>query len=187
MKKQIIYTIIGIALIAVAITGSTYAYLSSTINSRDDVNANSSNLNIVYSGSGSFNETISIVSNRNEGSSTTISMYTANNSVSPLINLYINIESMTDNLAVEGFIWEVCAIRENEPTVCNDGNFFGYDATTNNVVTIMSNYRLTTVPTTFIIYLWLDGSKISGTLDNAQFSGYIDARSENFRAKFNQQ
>ena len=157
MRKQIIYTIIGISLIAVIITGSTYAYLSSTINSRDDVNANSSNLNIVYSGSGSFNETISIVSNRNEGSSTTITMYTANNSVSPLINLYINIENMTENLAIEGFIWEVCAVRSSETPVCNDGDFSEYDDTTNNVITILSNYRLTTVPTTFTIYLWLDG------------------------------
>ena len=183
MKKQIIY-IIGVLLVAIIIVGSTYAFLNAMVTAPDEVNANSSNLNIVYSGSGSFNETISIVSNRNEGSSTTINMYTANNSVSPLINLYINIQTMTPNLAIEGFVWEVCAVRGSETPECNSGNFSGYDSTTNNVVPIVSNYRLTTENTAFTIYLWLDGSKINTSLSGATFSGYIDARSENFRAKF---
>ncbi len=179
------YIIIGVTLLVVIIAGSTYAFLDTVITHYGDANANSSNLNIIYSGSGSFSEPMVMVSSKEQGSSTTINMYTADNSVSPLINLYINIESMTANLSIEGFIWEVCATRGQETPVCNSGNFSGYDSTTNNVVPILSNYRLTTDNTTFTIYLWLDGSRISTSLSGASFTGYIDARSENFRAKFN--
>ena len=138
------------------------------------------------SGSGTFSETITMGADRTEGSSTTVNMYTTSNSVHPLINMYLNINTLTANLAVDGFIWEVCAERSGETPVCNSGNFQGYNSTNNNEVLILSNYRLTNVNTAFTVYLWIDGSKITGDLTDAQFSGYIDARSENFKAKFGQ-
>ena len=186
MKKELMYTITGVLLLAIVVTGSTYAFFGTLVNSHNNLNANASSLNIVYSGSGTFSETITMGADRTEGSSTTVNMYTTSNSVHPLINMYLNINTLTANLAVDGFIWEVCAERSGETPVCNSGNFQGYNSTNNNEVLILSNYRLTNVNTAFTVYLWIDGSKITGDLTDAQFSGYIDARSENFKAKFGQ-
>lgn len=184
MKKQLTYTIIGVLLLTFVIASSTYAFFSSAFSGNNNLNAVSSNMDIVYSGSGSFSDTMTIVANKEEGYRKTISMHTTNDSVHPKINLYINIENITDNLKIEGFVWEICAERGTETPICNNGNFSGYNSTTNNSVPILTNYSLTTENTNFKIYIWLDGSKINTSLTGASFSGYINAISENFKARF---
>ena len=184
MKNQLMYTIIGVFIFVIAISGATYAFFTSATRASNNVNTNSNKMNIEYSGGGSFDGPMKMVSSRDQGYTTTINMHTTNNSVSPNVTLYIYIENITNNIAIDGFTWEVCANRANDTERCNKGTFAGKSNDTNNNTIDIMTYALNTSPTEFKVYLWLDGSKISTDISGASFKGYIAAKSENFTAKF---
>lgn len=185
MKKQLVASIVAMLLLAVVVVGSTYAFFVTTLSSSNNVNVDTSIMNIAYTKGTPLNGTMQMVSNRNEGYITSINIRTTAESVTPTITLFLNIEEISNNIAVEGFVWEVCAARSGDQTVCRTGNFAGYNDTNNNVIALYPDYQLSTTNTTFTVYLWLDGSKLDDSIIGGSFSGYIGAQSEQFTARFN--
>ena len=113
----------------------------------------------------------------------TVNIRVADDSVDAIGNIYINIEQMTANLSIEGFIWEVYGYKNGQLVYSNSGNFRGYNSTTNNKVDIVQNYTITKTNTSFDIYLWIDGEQIDNNILGANFFGYIGANTEQFTGK----
>lgn len=184
MKKQLIGTIVFVTLLVAFVAGGTYAFFKTAITPNNNLNFNTSVMDIAYTKGNPIDGPMSMVANRSEGYSTTINVHTTSDSVNPTIDLFINISEITENLRIEGLIWEVCAVRSGDSTVCKTGNFAGYNDTTSNQVIIYPNYQLSTTNTEFTVYIWLDGSKTDNSVEGGSFSGYIGAKSEQFTARF---
>lgn len=183
MKKYTLYSILSVLLLILITAGGTYAYLSSTASTQNNsILSGTQGLNIIYNGGTAINNIMSVASRKEEGYNTTVSIRLAPNSARAKSNLYIYINEITSNIAVPGFIWEVYGYKNGTQVYSNQGNFDGYNATTNNKVPIVSNYQLSEDETLFTVYFWLDGSKTDNNVLGGSFSGYIGATSEEFTA-----
>lgn len=187
MKKQTktIYIIIAILLLTIIVAGSTYAAFMAMVSGSNEVKTNSSKLEVVYTGDDSeITEPMTIASKKEEGQIRTVNISVTEDSVEAKATIYINIEEITDNLAIEGFIWEVYGVQSGKDVYYKKGNFDGYNNTTNNIVNIVEDYKLTDENTTFTIYLWIDGNQTDNKVIGSSFKGHIGAKTENFSANF---
>jgi len=183
MKKQLLYSILAVLIMSGTVFGATYAFFSASVGNSVS-QTNSSDMDIVYSGGSPITGTMQQVANRSGGFSTVINIKTASNSVEPKVNMFINIDNITANLAVPGLKWEVDIERSGDNLIHYAGNFDGYNSTTNKVVPIISNYPLTTTNSKITVYIWLDGNSTNNSVLGGSFNGYISASSEQFYAKF---
>ena len=181
MKKNMIYSITAVLFLILLVAGTTYSFLSTTAGTTNNsIYSNTKGLNIIYTNGSHINNSVSVVSRKEDGYNTTVKIKTAPNSVNAKSNLYIYIENITPNIAVDGFIWEVYGYRNGNQVYSNSGNFQGYNNTNNNKVPIVSNYLLSETETSFVVYFWLDGSKTDNAVVGGSFQGYIGATSETF-------
>lgn len=182
MKKQLIYSIIAVFLIMIIIIGSTYAFFTSTAKASNSATANSKKFEVIYTGGGkSLDGSLDPCTKKEDGINTTVNIKMAQNSALAKATLYINIEKITSNLAVEGFIWEVYGTNESgEEVYYKKGNFAGTNDTDKNTVNIVEDYQLSYENTSFIVYLWVDASKVNESILNSEFKGSLGAKTENF-------
>lgn len=182
MKKTNTYTIIVILLLIVAITGSTYAYFSAMTNSGEAVKSNSTELEVIYQGDTQIdeNDKIDIVANREKGRKKIVNIAVSEDSVEAKSTIYLNIEELTENLRIKGFIWEVSGIQNGKEVYSDKGSFYGYNDTTNNIIEIVKDYRITKDNTQFTIYFWIDGNQTDNSVIGGSLKGYIGAKTENF-------
>ena len=180
MKKQFIYTICAVLLLAIAVIGSTYAFFSATTGENSNVTAEASKFEVLYTGGTDIGGPVTMSSDRTGGKNTTVHIRVGEGSAQALAYLYLNIDSITTNLRVSGFKWEVSGMRGGQEVYTNSGNFAGYNDTTNNVITIVEDYRLTEQQTDFTIYLWVDGNEAGNEVMDGRLGGYISASTERF-------
>ena len=180
MKKQVIYSISITLLLLIAIVGGTYAFFSTSVNS-GNIATDALDFIVLYNGDTDFNGKISISPTKEGGIIRTVNIRVAEGSAHALSNLFITIESITPNLSIEGFKWEVYGYKNNELVYSNNGNFAGYNATEgHNVVPIVEDYRLTEEITYFTVYLWIDANNTGNEVLGGSFNAYISASSEKF-------
>ena len=122
---------------------------------------------------------------RTGGVSTTVHIKVGEGSAEALSYLKLNIIEMTENLSVENVKWEVSGMRGGQEVYTNSGTFQGYDDTTNNVIPIVEDYRLSETQTDFTLYIWIDGPTTGNEIIGASFSGYISANTERFTGQLN--
>ncbi len=175
MKRQVLYAIGAVLIMAVVIVGSTYAFFSSSIGGNRNITADSSDFSVIYTGGTEINGEMPVTTDKTNAFSTSVNIRMAENSVLAVGTLYITIESISENLRIPGFKWEVYKVVNNSEVLQSRGNFNGYNDTNNNVVTIVNNYQLSTTNTTFVIYLWVDGTLTNNNVLGGIFSGYIGA------------
>lgn len=180
MKKQILYSIISTLLLTIAVIGSTYAYFSASTNSNKNIEGTSKTFDVIYTGGTTISGPLSLGIKKEDGLSTTVNIKMAAGSALATATLYIDIEKITSNLAIDGFIWEVVGTKNNTQVYYKKGNFSGTNDTTNNIVNIVENYKLSEENTSFTVYLWIDGNQTDNSVVNAEFKGYIGAKTENF-------
>ena len=181
MKKQVIYMISTILLLTVAVIGSTYAFfLSTTGNNNNSVTTGASNFEVIYRGDTEISGVMPVTYEKTDDFKRTVSIKVAEDSVEAYANIYINIEHMTNNLSIDGFIWEVYGYQNGNLVYSDSESFKNYNDTTNNKVDIVSNYKVTKTNTTFDIYLWIDGEQVNNDVLGASFSGHIGANTEYF-------
>lgn len=180
MRKQVLYSIMSILLLTIAVIGSTYAYFSASASSNENVEGTSKTFDVIYTGGTTISGPINLGSKKEDGLNTTVNIKMAEGSALATATLYINIEKITSNLATEGFVWEVIGTKNNTQVYYNKGNFVGTNNTTKNIVNIVENYKLSEENTSFTVYLWIDGNKVDNNIVNAEFQGYIGAKTENF-------
>lgn len=183
--KNTIYLVISLTVLALLTVGATYAFYTSSASSTSS-EISSSNFEVIYNdnpNSGSeINGNINVISKKEEGAlETSVNIRMGEGSVDAKANLYINVEEITENLEIEGLIWEVYGYRNSNLTYSNTGNFSGVE--TGDVVNIVNDYLLTEDDTVFTIYLWLDGNKTDSSVVGGKFRGKIGANTEFFTAE----
>lgn len=190
MKKTILYTIIVLTL-AIITVGGTYAFLSTTIG-YNLINSNSTKIDIVYSKGDPIDGNLNLVTRKEEGFNTTVSIGLANNSLSVKADLYIDIERISEELATDALKWEVYKINNSTETYVSDGTFT--DCKTSNGIEkkcqtgdklyIVNDYNLSLTPTNFKVYVWLDGNVAGNEVIGAELTGHIGAESEKITSNF---
>ena len=99
MKKQFIYTVIGVLLLALFTVGVTYSFYAFVISGDKPFNTNSSKFEISYVGGGSiFDGPLNLVTNKEEGYKKTIKINVANGAVQTKLNLYLQIDEIYKEL-----------------------------------------------------------------------------------------
>ena len=166
----------------IIIIGSTYAFFTSTANANTNAAANSKNFEVIYTGGGkNLSGSLDPCTKKEDGINTTVNIKMAQNSALAKATLYINIEKITSNLAVEGFIWEVYGTNESgEEVYYKKGNFAGTNDTDKNTINIVEDYKLSYENTSFTVYLWVDANKVNESILNSEFKGSLGAKTENF-------
>ena len=182
-KKYYIYSILVILLLVVVVSGATYAYfVSNVITNGNSIQTNGANFDIIYAGGTQINGVINIGSSKDDGYNTTVNIRSGSNTPNVRADLYINIDEITSNIAIEGFVWEVYGYNNGELVYSDTGDFDGCNSSNNNKVKIVDNYLLSQTDTSFTVYFWIDGTKTDNNVLNGQFRGYIYASSEQFKA-----
>lgn len=170
-RKSIIVSIVIVLLIVVLVTGATYAYLTSITN-EEQIDTGSGMLGINYNAPDDI--TTGILNASSDRSRGLLSVATASlesDSEEALFNMYITPTTLSDNLKIEAFKWEVVV----DGTVIKSGNFA--DANVGTSIKVVDSYKLSTATTTFNIYIWLDASLISTGISSTSFSASIGADS----------
>lgn len=181
MKKQLIYTILAVVALGILLVGGTYAFFMFTVGGNTPINTDSKNFEVSYVGGGSsFEGELELVNDKDDGYKKTLTIKTLNSSVDVDLNLFLTIDSITSNLAISAFKWEVYGYdSSNQEVYSNTGTFNG--ATTGGVINLVNyDYTLTSDETTFDVYLWLDINLADNNALGGSFSGHIDARTEQF-------
>ena len=179
MNKQLLYSLSIISLLAVAIVGGTYAFYAVSTTSNNIV-LDSSKFVVIYTGDTDLEGELTPTSSKAGGVSRTVHIGVSEDSSEAKANIYINIEELTENLSIAGFKWEVYGMQNGVQVYSNSNNFQGYNDTTNNVIPIVENYKLTAETTDFTVYIWIDGSITDNEILGGQFRGYIGAETERF-------
>ena len=181
MKRQTVYTILAFLLLTIATVGSTYAFFSATTGTTNDVVvADAKKFEVIYTGGSEIGGIMSLSADRTGGKNTTVHIKVGQGSAQALAYLYLNINTITENIRINGFKWEVSGVRGNQEVYTNNGTFNGYNDTNNNIITLVNDYRLTEEQTDFTVYLWIDGNSVGNEVLGGSFSGYISASTERF-------
>ena len=189
MKKVITYIIV-ILVITIITVGSTYAYLVSQTNQNNNIQlGEGAELNVVYNRGTALEGAISPGNDKTSGLNTTVNIGITEDSVVAKANLYINVNTISSALATEGFIWEVYKTVNGVETFVDTGSFTECRATTGedtkkcatkDKLYIVNDYILSTTPTYFTVYVWIDGNKTGPDVLGASFKGTIEAETEKF-------
>ena len=179
MKKYMGYSVAAVFLLLLITAGGTYAFLSTSANTlNNSIFSNTARLNVVYNSGDEINEALSVAASKDDGYNTTVSIRLGQGSARGKSNLYLYIEEITENIAIPGFKWEVYGYKNSTLVYSNNGNFDGYDDTTNNRIPIVTDYLLSEDNTEFTVYFWIDGSLTGNEIMGGSFRGYIGATSE---------
>lgn len=181
-KKNTIILIIGLIVSIPIIVGSTYAYYLSTIKTDNtSLKTDANNFEVIYSGGEEITGPINLSKSREQGLNTSVKIKMAEGSALAKANIYINVEKITSNLAIDGFIWEVVGTKNDKEVYTNTGTFKG--VTSNTSVPIVSNYPLSYEDTIFTVYFWINGEMVDNSVLNSEFIGTIGASSEKYTAE----
>lgn len=172
MKKTIISITIVLLITIITVVG-TYAYIFSTISSTTNaVTTDTSLIDIIYTGGNEISGTLNLVSSKEEGKNTTVTIKLSEESVDAEADIYIKINEIDSDIATEALNWE-CHRTHNNETSVTSGTFNG--KTNGDKIYIDTDYRLSTTETYYKVYIWLDGNKIGNEALGASFDAYIGA------------
>lgn len=177
-KKYInmIITILVVATICLVVFSITYAWFLAGKESSDINNAASGGkLDIIYQNGQDITGTLTPSSNNESALSTTATIKKSSTSVDALATITLNVDTISTNLAVSAFKWEV--YQDDNVVPINTGNFAGI--TSNSKIKLIDKYLVTTTDTTFTIKLWLNGNETTNSIANQSLSAYIDASAIN--------
>lgn len=186
MKKIIFYTI-SILLLTIVVSGATYAYFISITNSTQNaLNTGGASVKVTYTGGGALEGLLSLSEDKSGGLNTTVHIKITEDSLDAQANLYINIDSISEVLATEGFNWEVYKKVNGIESFVNSGTFADCDlghtikkCATGDKLYIVTGYELLTDDTAFTVYVWLNGNKVGNEVIGATFKGTVAAETEN--------
>ena len=183
MKKNIIY-MIALLLVIIIVSGSTYAYFSATIRKNNSITTKGDILEVVYSGDVAINGNIELTRSKEGGYRRVTKIGLSEQSVGIAAHLYIKIQNISPELAVNGLKWEVYTLEENdEEKFYSSGNFTQCGAleqtkskcTNGDKLYMVTNYELSTTQKEFVIYLWLNGDEVGNEVINRKLVGTISA------------
>ena len=181
-KINLIITILIVTTLCLVVFSTTYAwYLFSRESSVVNNTAGGGKLEVIYQNGQDIIGKLK-PSKTNEGAlSTTATIRKSSTSVDGLATITLNIESISSELAISAFKWEVYKNTETQPI--NSGTLNGVSS--GSKIKLVDNYLLTDSNTNFTIKLWLNGDETDGSVANKSISAYIDASAINAPASVN--
>lgn len=184
MKKIILYITITF-LLAIIISGATYAFFSSTVSTKK-ITTNSDKFEVIYTGGTDIGGNLTMVNSKEEGKKSTVNIRITEDSIVGLANIYIQIDQITSNLANEALRWEVYKNYNSTESFVSSGNFTYCKSgdtqkkcSSGDKLYLVKDYKLSTTNTAFTIYIWLDGNKATSEVIGGFLKGYIGAETEN--------
>lgn len=183
MKKAMTYALV-LLLVTILTVGGTYAFFTATTTS-NSLAGETHQLEVIYTGDTEINGNLNLVKTKEEGWKRTISIGLSETSVGASANLYISISQITATLANDALNWELYQLIDNTETYVNSGTFLDCGAigaskskcSSGDRIYMLTGYELSTTPTQYVIYLWLDGYKVGNEVLGATLKGYIGAES----------
>ena len=198
MKKELLYSILGVVLGTIIIAGATYAYFSSaTSSSSNAVSEQSYKFDVEYSGGQIIQGNLTPSVNKTGGYMTTVTIRMGAGSVLPTASLYVDILDISNNLLEDDSPWQKALKWEVEGTVNNEqvytasGDFQKCGASrnstcaTNDKLYIVTDYQLSNTDTVFNVYIWLDAALVDSGVNGTHISGQISATTEQFTGEIN--
>ena len=179
MSKKLIGLIVTIIVIVTLFLVSfslTYAYFLMARDTGDMNNTSTGGkLEIVYENGQDITGSLLAYADNSRALSTTATIRKTSASVDALATITLHVTTISQELAINAFKWEV--YENSGTTPVSSGNFNGISA--NDTIDVISNYELSTTNTVFTIKLWIDSSLTGNSVANKSFSGYIDASAIN--------
>ena len=178
-RKSIVISIVIVILIIVLVAGGTSAYLVAITNEQQ-VDTGSGMLGINYSppDSDALTGVLNASSDRNRGLHAVAKASLESSSEAALFNMYVTPTTLSDNLKIEAFKWEVVV----DGTVIKHGDFS--KASVSTPIKVVDSYALTTDDTEFNIYIWLDASMLTSAISGAGFAAKITADTVQITGEF---
>ena len=180
-KKKLIGTIIGVTAFAALIAGATYAWLTynATITNGNYL-LGSMNFSVVYT-KGTAVNAVPILTNptatevTNGGGHLAVQASKASGSAPGdlTIKLVTNNTTNTTLLSKNALKYAAC-VGTCQAADLSQETYKGTVSATGEL-NIISTTPLTTSPTTYNIYFWLDSASVDTTIVDATYSGYISA------------
>ena len=177
MKKENIKLSTIISLVVIISLSATYAYIESTF-SNNEATGTGGCFEVNYSGQEINNSSLKSTSIYTEGASTDITL--SKNSDCEIyteasIYIYTNNATTAPISTHEALKYKVVKLNY-------DGTITDIDGATGTITSIgdtllVENIELTTTPTTYAIYLWIDPAISGGSFNGTTYSGHIYASS----------
>lgn len=178
MKKTTIYIVIVLILV-LTISGGTYAFFSTSTNSKNNsVVSDASKFEVIYTGGTSIEGPFNLSTDRSGGVNTTVNFRMGEGSVRAKGIIYMKVETLSPALSTNGFIWEIDGYKNGKLVYHNTGTFDGVSE--GDEINVVENYELSTDNTAFTFYLWLDGNILSNEVLGTKVKGFLGAKTENF-------
>ncbi len=185
MKKIESSIIIAAVMVVLLTIASTYAFfITSTVGNENSVAAIGNTFDIIFTKDTKLTGPLDPSSSRNDNIKSSVKLRAANESVKPMVNIYINIEEISSVLRGDILIWEVEATKNNQTVSLNPTSGTFNECIHNDIsgpcqdgdkLYIVKNYLLDNVDTQFDVYIWLDESEIVSSVADAVFTASIGA------------
>ena len=179
-KKKVIGMIIGVIAFAILVAGATYAWLVSQASvTNGTYNLGTMNFTINYT-KGTDVGSVPILSSPttngdNPAASLAVVASRTNLSAPGNITIYLNTDSSTGGLLASGALnYAICA------GACSSTDLTAVPAANSGTITAtgkkaLMTAPLTTTPTTYNVYFWLDSAIVDSEVIGSTYSGYISA------------
>lgn len=182
MKKNTIY-ILALILVIVIISGSTYAFFSATVIKNNAIRTTGDVLEVIYDGDIAIDGNIELSRTKEGGYRRVTKIGLSERSVGIAAHIYIQIQNISSELAVNGLKWEVYTLNNGTETYYSSGTFMQcgeieetkHKCTSGDRLYMVTNYDLLTTQTQFVIYLWLNGDEVGNEVINRVLVGTISA------------
>ena len=164
MKKQLVLSITIVLLLAIIISGSTFAYFSTVVKGQgNDVLANSADYGVIYNKGNPLTGDIEPVISKDDGLNTSVNIKLSKALSGVTGDILLNVTNISNNLKISGFKWESYKVEGNTETLLKSGNFA--DVTNGGIISLVDNLPLSTTLATIKVYIWLDATDSS--VDNS--------------------
>ncbi len=175
-KHKIVGMIIGILAFVALVAGLTYAWFTWQSTNNTNVSFTVGGVDVTFdAGSDITSSKLRPVSSKEVGVTKGYAIekvITASSTMTSYLNLYLTLENLPDGLKEESFVWEI--YKGNN--LITKGNFKNNNQ--NDKLTIASNQKITSITTTFKLYIWIDGNQANpDTMQNQTFKFVLNADS----------
>ena len=188
MKKELLYSILGVVLGTILIASVTYAYFSAATSSNSNaVSEQAYKFDVIYSGGQTIQGSLTPTVNKTGGYTSTVTIRMGTGSVLPTASIYVDILDISNNLLEDdspwqkALKWEVEGISNNEQLYTASGDFQkcgvsrNSTCVTNDKLYIVSDYQLSYTDTVFTVYIWLDAALVDSGVNGTHINGQISS------------
>ncbi len=172
--KKMIFRISFLVILALLVIGVTYAWFVWRAPEDKSVSVSIGQITVNYDdGPDITNNNLIPVSTKEKGIVKDI-IVSSSSPTTLYLNLYLNVKSISDYLKEDSFKWAIY----NGDSVITEGNFSS--VINGNDITLLDGVAISSTPTTYTLYIWIDGNMSNpNDMFNQSFDYYLHADASN--------